>query len=240
MSNLKGNVAIITGSSSGIGAATSKLFAQKGCSVSLTGRNEEGFVGELTDEAFLKRLVDGTVEKFGKLDILINNAGIAISGSVQNAPIADFDKIFSVNVRSVITLTQLCIPHLIKTKGTIVNNSSIAALRPMSYVGYYAMSKAALDVFMKCLALDLAPHGIRVNSVNPGFIETPIHGRDGRGDDAQVDAKKEYFTAAAPLKRSGKPEEIAEAFFYLASGNSSFITGQTLVVDGGFTIAPPR
>jgi NAD(P)-dependent dehydrogenase (short-subunit alcohol dehydrogenase family) len=150
-----------------------------------------------------------------------------------------YDKQFDVNVRSVIQLTKCAIPHLIKSKGRIVNVSSVAGPCAFPGVTYYCMSKAALDQFTKCLALELAPHGVRVNAVNPGVIVSDIHRRAGMSEsDYQEFLKKGESTHA--LGRVGLAEEVAEGVLFLAGKQSSFTTGHLLSIDGGRHIMTPR
>lgn len=176
-------VVLVTGASSGIGADAARHLAKLGAKVAIVGRNEKrlntvaeeiknlglvtplAIVADVTEDA--ERIVDETIEQFGKLDVLINNAGIVIQDNVVQVNISEFDRIFDTNVRSAIKLTKLCVPHLEKTKGNVVNVSSVAGLKAFQNIMSYCISKAALDQFTKCTALDLAPKGIRVNSINP-------------------------------------------------------------------------
>jgi len=253
----KSKVVIVTGSSTGIGAGTAARFAKDGAAaVVLHGRQEAALkstkeqvekagqghvkvhivVGDITDGKVREKLINETVEKFGQLDILVNNAGISIPTPVCDTSIDVFDKIFDVNIRSLIQLTQLAIPHLVKTKGNIVNISSVAALKAMPMFTFYCMSKIALDHFSRCLAVELGPKGVRVNVVNPGAIpETEIGTRQG----ASVDQVKDYMEkagAAYPLRRPGTIEEVADMITYLASDKAKFVTGVNIAVDGGSTL----
>lgn len=188
--------------------------------------------GDLTDEKVATTLIDRTMEKFGRIDTLINAAGILVSGNVMDCSMTDFDHQMNVNLRSIVQLTQKAVPHLIKTKGSIVNVSSINGPCPFAGVTFYCMSKAALDQFTKCLAVELGPEGVRVNSVNPGVIITDIHKRSGMSD-------KEYqefldrTSKFAALGKTGSALEVAKAVYFLASEESSFTTGDLLRVDGG-------
>lgn len=174
------------------------------------------------------------------MDILINNAGFAIPGSVETTKMKDFDSIMATNVRGTFLLTQLAVPHLISTKGNVVNVSSTAGLRQFENLLAYCMSKAALDQFTRCVALELAGKGVRVNSVNPGAIDTNPHENLGneKNPPEQV-AALEAFGKLHPLGRVGKLKEIVYAIATLASENANFITGVTLPVDGGMTIKSP-
>ena len=186
-----------------------------------------------------KNIVDKTIEKFGQIDILVNSAGIIKSGPFETSSVANFDELMNINVRSVVVLTQLCIPHLKKTKGSVVNVSSVNGIRSFANVGYYCMSKAAVDMFTKCLALELAPDGVRVNAVNPGVVVTNIHKRGGM-DDEQYRGFLERAKQTHPLGRPGETEEVANAITFLASKQASFMTGNLTPVDGGRNCVCPR
>jgi len=266
MPDLKGKVALITGASSGIGAATAEHFASLGASLVLCGRNEAnleatkqkcGEVGkwlemdqaitsqvltiqcDVTKEEELKSLVDGAIKHFGKIDILVNSAGVIINGGVTTSTLEAYDETMNVNVRSIIQLCQLVTPHLIKTKGTIVNLSSIAG--PCSFPGvtFYCISKAAIDQLTKCLALELAPQGVRVNAVNPGVIITDIHKRAGMTEEAYAKFL-EHCKSTHALGRVGEAMEVAKAIAFLASDDASFTTGELLKIDGGRGLLTPR
>ncbi|KAI4468521.1 hypothetical protein MML48_2g00017775 [Holotrichia oblita] len=252
-----GKVVLITGASSGIGAATAISFASKGALLALTGRNainvqniaekcEEKsnskpltIIGDLTIDSDVRNILDTTIKSYGKLDILINNAGILASGSIEDTTIEQYDKIFATNVRPVYLLTHLAVPHLIKTKGNIVNVSSLAGLRAFAVVLAYSMSKAALDHFTRCVSLALAPKHVRVNSVNPGVIITDIHARSGMLKTEYI-AYLKKMNDMHPIGRVGEAEEVANAIVFLASDEASFITGETLSVAGGRQHVCPR
>ena len=249
VSSLTGKVALITGASSGIGAASAVLFARLGAKLALTGRNESNLqkvgkdcsgvgevplllVGELTSEEDVKRIIDDTVKRFGRLDILVNNAGIFELGSIETTSLEQYDRIMNVNFRTVFHLTMLAVPHLIKTQGSIVNVSSLAGTRSVSGALAYAISKSAMDQLTRCTALELAPKKIRVNSVNPGMVVTDIQRRLGL-DEENYQKFMEYGKKAHPLGRLGEPEDVARAIAFLASDNASFITGEHVHIDGG-------
>ncbi|XP_039962009.1 3-oxoacyl-[acyl-carrier-protein] reductase FabG-like [Bactrocera neohumeralis] len=247
--SLAGKVVIVTGASSGIGATTAEAFAKEGSKVVLVGRNEanlmatEAACNAANSEAELllitadvtvdaERIIDTTIERFGQLDVLVNNAGIFEVGNLLDIDVAQFDRIFNTNVRSVFLLTKFAAPHLIATQGSIVNVSSIAGLRSLASKSVYCTSKAALDQFTRCCALDLAPKNVRVNSVNPGVIVTDIHRRLGLSPE-ELDDYYELAKDKHPLGRVGEPKEVADAIIFFASDSSSFITGATLPIDGG-------
>lgn len=248
-----GKVVLITGGSSGIGAGAARHLAKLGAKVSIIGRSEKrlsevaeqikqsgalaplAIVADVTKDA--KRIVDETIKYFGQLDVLINNAGIVITDTATKVQMPEFDRIFDINVRSVIILTKLCVPHLEQTKGNIVNVSSIGGLKPIRTVMSNCMTKAALDQFTKCSALDLASKGIRVNSINPSVIRTPIF--ETLGIPSQhVEKMLEDYKNKYPVGRIGNVSDTNAAIAFLADDKSaSFLTGILLPVDGGCLIA---
>ena len=129
-------------------------------------------LGDITNEIVCSEIVEKTVAQFGKIDILVNNAGMVNVGTFEHSPVAELDQLMNTNVRSIVVLTQLCIPYLKKTKGSVVNLSSLYGYRPIADAGYQCMAKAAVNMYTQCLAMELAPHGVRVNAVNPGLIRT--------------------------------------------------------------------
>ena len=198
--NFEGRVVIITGSSAGIGQEAAALFAKAGGSVTIHGRSEEKLkktieliekaggsrnkvltvVGEITDENVQKNLINKTVEKFGRIDVLINNAGIKKKESLEDyRSLENFDYVFNVNLRAPVAITELAVPYLEKTKGNIINVSSVAAQHAVPHSPFYAMTKAALDHFCRNYAAILAPKGIRVNNLSPGATETEFNHRHG-------------------------------------------------------------
>lgn len=250
-------VVIITGASSGIGAGTAEFLAKCGAKLVLVGRNAENLhkVGEnckiderqallitadITKEADVVRIIDETIKRYNRLDVLINNAGIIGVGSIENTSLEQYDTIMNTNVRSIYHLTMLAVPHLIKTQGNIVNVSSVNGLRAFSGVLAYCVSKAAIDQFTRCTALELAPKKVRVNSVNPGVIVTDIHKRGGM-DEQAYQAFLERCKTTHALGRPGKVDEVAAAIAFLACNEiSGFITGASLPIDGGRHAMCPR
>lgn len=254
--SLINKVAIITGASSGIGAATAVLFSKLGAKLVLHGRNEENLkkvvedckqhatepllvLGDVTDTSTNEKLIEQTLNHFGRLDILVNNAGILESGSIENTSLEQYDRHMNINVRSIYHLTMLAAPHLAKTKGNIVSVSSVAGWRAFPGVLAYCMSKAALEQFSKCLALELASKEVRVNCVCPGVTVTELHKRGGMSTDS-YDAFLEKCKTTHALGRPAQAEEIASAIAYLSSDAASFITGTCLPVDGGRGAMCPR
>ncbi|VVC28262.1 NAD(P)-binding domain,Short-chain dehydrogenase/reductase, conserved site,Short-chain [Cinara cedri] len=250
-------VVLITGASSGIGAATALHFSKLGAKLALTGRNlfnlqniadqceklgtSKPFViaGDLTNEDDTKRILDSTIAHYDQLDVLVNNAGILENGTIESTSLNQYDRIMNTNVRSIYHLTILAVPHLIKTKGNIVNVSSVNGIRSFPNVLAYCMSKSAVDQFTKCVAIELAPKGVRVNSVNPGVVVTNLLTRHGMSEQDYLQfLEKTKFTHA--LGRPGKATEVAKAIAFLASDDASFTTGDSLLVDGGRHALCPR
>ncbi|KAM3956804.1 putative oxidoreductase MT0954 [Aphomia sociella] len=240
-------VVIVTGASSGIGAAAAIQFAKEGASVVMVGRNEgklSNVAGqcarngntplvvkaEMSNDDDIQRIVNETIGKFGKIDVLVNNAGAGVYGSILNGNILkSYDQAMAVNTRSVIQLTVKAAPHLVKTKGNIINISSIGG--KMVFLGAqnlaYTTSKAALDHFTRGAALELASSGVRVNGISPGPVRTDFlenAGSTGSWDIAE---------SATPLKRCSDSKEIADLIIYLASDKARGITGSDYVCDNG-------
>jgi NAD(P)-dependent dehydrogenase (short-subunit alcohol dehydrogenase family) len=247
-------VVIITGASSGIGAGAAEHLSKLGAKLVLTGRNEENLkktvakckgevlavVSDVNVETDRVKVIDETIKKFGKIDVLVNNAGIGEGGDLLTTTMDQYDNVMNTNVRSVFHLTQLVSPHLIKTKGNIVNISSVAGLRAFAGFTAYCMSKAAIDQFTRCVALELAPNGVRVNAVNPAVILTEFQKRMGM-DETAYQAYLVHARTTHALGRVGTVEDTAHAIAFLACNTtSSFITGTTLAVDGGKAIMCPR
>jgi len=246
---LDGKVAIVTGASSGIGKATAKIFASQGAKLALVGRKQaaldevlksitaqggEGIAiaADVTVEKDCERIVHDSVAKFGKLDILVNAAGMIANGTIENTTLQQWDDMFKINVRSVFYLMHLGTPHLIKTKGNIVSVSSVNGQRSFPNVLAYCSSKAALDHMTRCAALELASKGVRVNAVCPGVTITELHRRGGM-DEATYQKFLEHSKETHPLGRVGNPEEVADLVLFLASPRAGWITGVTYLIDGG-------
>jgi NAD(P)-dependent dehydrogenase (short-subunit alcohol dehydrogenase family) len=242
-------VVIVTGASSGIGKATAVAFARDGAKVSIAARRTselnatastiaefggvaKAVVADVTKEHDRKSLMNQTVETFGTIDVLVNAAGIIGSGTIENTTLEEWDYMMEINVRSVFRLTQLALPYLIKTKGSIVNVSSVAGLRSFPGILAYCASKAAVDQFTRCCALELASKGVRANSVNPGVVVTNLH-KAGGMDEESYRKFLERSRETHPLGRSGKPEEVANLILFLASPRAAWITGGTYSIDGG-------
>jgi NAD(P)-dependent dehydrogenase (short-subunit alcohol dehydrogenase family) len=246
---LKNKIALITGASSGIGKETALLFATAGAGVALVSRNEVALkqvqteiknsggsamvvAADVSNTEDCVQAMDATIGQFGQLDILVNAAGIIGSGSISDTSLERWREMMLVNLESVFHLMQLAVAHLEKTKGNIVNVSSVTGLRAFPNVSAYCVSKAGVDQLSRCAALELAPKGIRVNTVNPGVVVTNLHRRGGM-DEAKYAAFLEHSKSTHPLGHAGQPRDVAEAILYLASESAGWITGITLSVDGG-------
>lgn len=247
---MQGKVVLVTGASSGIGRAAAVLFANDGATVVAAARNESELtdlskgtkkgakggikphLADLTELSQIERLINETIDNHGQIDVVVNSAGIIKMGSIETTTLDDWDRLMQINLRSVFQLTQMCVPHLAATKGNIVNVSSVAGTRSFPNVLAYCVSKAAIDQFTRCTALELAPKGIRVNAVNPGVVVTNLHKRSGMEDDA-YQKFLEHSKTTHPIGRVGTPEEVAELILYLASDKAGWITGSTYEIDGG-------
>ena len=245
-------VVVVTGAAAGIGLATSKLFAQKGYSVVMSDRNEERGqkvketlmtdhadvyfeAADVTDYNQVKSLIDRVVTRFGRIDVLVNNAGIGPDSHQRAADhdIASWDKIISVNQTGVFYGLKACLRVMSdQGSGTIVNVASLAGVKASSTGLAYSASKFAVVGMTKSAALEYAGKGIRVNCVCPSFTDTALFNDSPLGSD---DVKPKLLRMV-PLKRFAKPEEISEAIFWLASDASSYVTGQSMILDGGMAI----
>lgn len=242
-------VAVITGASSGIGRACALLFAQNGYDVVAVGRNESElnalrdetreFAGsirihlaDISENSQVDRLLSETVQHLERIDVLVNAAGIIKTGSIESTTPDDWDKLMTINLRSAFNLMQKCVPHLAKSRGNIVNISSVAGTRSFPNVLAYCVSKAGMDQLTRCAALELAEKGIRVNAVNPGVVVTNLHKRGGMTE-ADYEKFLENAKKTHPLGRPGEAVEIAELVLFLASEKAAWITGATYEIDGG-------
>lgn len=194
---------------------------------------------DVTSNDDMKRVIDETIKKFGKLDVLVNNAGIIETGTIENTSMEQYDRVMNTNIRSIYHLTMLAVPHLIKTQGSIVNVSSVNGIRSFPGVLAYNLSKAAVDQFTRCVALELAAKNVRVNSVNPGVTVTNLHKRGGMNEETYAKFLEHSKTTHA-MGRPGTVDELANAILFLASEQASFITGASLPVDGGRHAMCPR
>ena len=255
---LNGKVALITGGTSGIGAETARLFASEGAKVLIVGRSEEKGqalaedlgenviyeMADITKEEDIKSSVKATLKHFNQLDILFNNAGGPAGAGIENVTQKDIDYGVHLLLASVILGIKYAIePMKAIGGGSIINNSSIAALRYRQGDPLYAALKAGVTHYTRVAGVELGPHNIRVNSISPGAIATPIfYGGSQRANDLtkeenerKMEKLRGNLANAVPLKRSGLPIDIAEAALYLASDAGSFVTCQDIIVDGGRT-----
>lgn len=245
---LQDKVAVITGAGTGIGKATAILFAAQGAKVMVTGRSEESIknvcreikdqngicdyvLHDIAKEGEWKKVITKTIAVYGKIDILINNAGI--SGNLllplEERTLEEFTQVLSVNLTGHFLGIKYAAPYM-KMGSSIVNVSSIAGITGNAGANAYTASKGGSRLLSKGAAIDLAKKGIRVNSVHPGYVDTPmVRNMEGAA------AFKEMAISSTPLGRGGAPEEIAQGILFLASDEASFITGAELIIDGGFT-----
>ena len=245
MSRFTGKVAVITGGNSGIGLATAQRFAQEGAKVAISGRSQKtldeavkligngvlAVKADVANLADLDRFYSRVAQKFGKIDILFANAGVAKFGPLDQSTEALYDEMFDINSKGLFFTIQKALPHL-NDGGSIIVNSSVVDAKGLDSGAIYAATKGAVRSFARSIAASLLPRNIRVNSVAPGPIETPIFGRTGLPKEA-IDEFAKNILATVPMKRFGKPEEVAGAVAFLASNDASYITGVEINVDGG-------
>lgn len=245
MSLLTGKVALITGASRGIGRAMARKFAQEGAAVAFTylssvekgqaleeelrafGGQVKGYRSDASDYQAADDLIVQVLADFGKLDVLINNAGITKDGLLMRMSEEQWDTVINVNLKSVFNLTKAAIKSMMKAKsGSIINLTSVVGIRGNAGQANYAASKAGIIGFTKSVALELGSRNIRSNAIAPGFIETEMTG--------EINEKAlEEWKQQIPMKRGGQPSEVADCAVFLASDLSRYITGQVLQVDGG-------
>jgi NAD(P)-dependent dehydrogenase (short-subunit alcohol dehydrogenase family) len=255
MRRLEGRVAIVTGASSGFGRATSIRLASEGARVLAADLDEGGgretvglvgqiggesdlFIGDIATEAGATAMVKRALDLFGTVDILVNNAGIAPEGAdgrTWDVPEDSWDRLIRVNLKSIYLCTRAAVPTMIaKGKGAVVNVASIAATRTCSSAAYAAAKSGILGYTLQ-VASELAPLNVRINSVSPGFMVTPMSTGERRGLSAEESrARLEEMGRKSPMGRMGEADDIAAAIAYLASDDAKYVTGQELVVDGGY------
>ena len=250
MKRLEGKVAVITGGNAGIGEAVAKRFALEGASVVVTGRRQQeldrvvkivrqsngralAIAGSVTDEAHAQDVVRKTIDSFGRIDVLVNNAGIGDFGKrLHEIDDATWDKIFDINLTGVFRMTRAIVPQMLKQGcGSIVNISSVASVVGIPGLSAYSASKGGLDALTRAVAIDYAKDGIRCNVVNPALIDTPMA--------APLMANPEMLQSILgqyAIRRAGTPDEVAGMVLYLASDEAIWVTGGTFTIDGGMTV----
>lgn len=250
---LKDRVALITGGGSGIGFATAIVFLEEGAKIAIADISEENgqraletirekgydaifLKADISKESDAKRIVEETISKFGSLDILFNNAGIWIEGKVEDLPVDEWDRIIGINLKGVFLCSKYAIPQMKQQgKGVIVNNSSCNGIVGDYGDPAYCASKGGVALLTRAMALDYAKQNIRVNAICCGEIETPMFLLEAKTAGKSVEEYREEMAACHPIGRLGRPEEAAKAVLFLASDDSSFVTGTLLSVDGGLT-----
>lgn len=248
MSKLKDRIAIVTGASSGIGRATVIKFNLEGAKIVGIGRNLEEleetkkaikandtnavFIqADVTKIDDIERVIKESIDHFGGIDVLVNAAGIIASGTIETTKLIDWDYMMNINVRSPFYMIQCALPYLIKSEGCVVNVSSVTGNRSFPGVLSYCVSKAAVDQLTRCVALETAKYGVRINSVNPGVVRTNLHLQSGMETETYSNFL-EHSKTTHPLGRVGQPEEVADLIFFLAS-HADWITGVNIPIDGG-------
>ncbi|WP_428488039.1 SDR family NAD(P)-dependent oxidoreductase [Rhodopila sp.] len=245
MQRFKGKIVLVTGAGSGIGAATARRFAAEGASVVMADQAKDKLVrsaadldqdrtmthvADVSDLASVEALVQAVIERFKQLDVLVNNAGIATTGSITEASVDDWRRIMATDLDGVFHCTRASVPHLLATKGCIVNVSSVSGLGGDWNMSFYNAAKGAVTNLTRALALDLGQQGVRVNAVNPTLTLTGM-----TTDMVQDSALMDKFKERIPMGRAGEPDDIAAVIAFLASDDARFVNGVNLPVDGGLS-----
>lgn len=240
-----GKVVVITGAGSGIGEGTALRFAREGASVVLAGRRKEKLdavaagldeartlvqVADVADETQATALIDEAVKRFGRIDVLVNNAGVAVMGKIADLSTADWRKVMSADVDGVFFCTRAAMPHLIATKGSVVNTSSVSGLGGDWGMTVYNAAKGAVTNLTRALAMDYGRDGVRVNAVCPSLTNSEM--TSDMQDNKELIGK---FMERIPLGRAAEPDDIAAVIAFLASDDARFVTGVNLPVDGGLS-----
>lgn len=248
MSTLKGKVALITGGNSGIGYSAAKKLKEEGATVVITGRSQErvslaskelgvkGIVADVSDLSAISKAVNQIENEFERIDILFVNAGVFIPMPVGQNSEEGVNTLIDINFKGAVFTIEKFLP-ILNDGGSIINLSSVNAYTGMPNTAVYGATKAALNAYTRAAATELAPRKIRINVVNPGPIATPIFSKTGMSEE-QLKGMGDMMQNRIPLKRYGKPEEIAEMVAFLASDKALFITGAEFNVDGGLNINP--
>jgi NAD(P)-dependent dehydrogenase (short-subunit alcohol dehydrogenase family) len=240
---------IVTGATSGIGRAAAESFGRERASVVLVGRNEAALnetssvvqaaggrsvacAADVTTADAPKRIVAAALDEFGRFDVLVNAAGVIATGALEATTDEVWDSMMAINLRAPFRLMRAAAPHLAEHKGCVVNVSSVNGLRSFPGVLAYCVSKAGVDQLTRCAAIEMAPIGVRINAVNPGVTVTNLHRRSGMND-AQYEAFLDRSKTTHPLGRPGQPDDIVGMILFLASDRASWMTGETIPIDGG-------
>ncbi len=242
----EGKTVIVTGAGSGIGAATAKRFHADGANVVLSGRTAEKLEkvaagladrsrvlvqpGDVSEEGDVKALVQAAADRFGGVDVLVNNAGVAVSGPFAETSWEDWRKVISIDLDGIFHTTKACLPHLLKAGGSIVNVSSVSGIGGDWNMGAYTAAKGAVTNLTRSLALELGGKGVRVNAVNPSLTASEL--TEDMLTDEKLMAK---FAERIPIGRAAQPEEVADVIAFLASHDARFVNGVNLPVDGGLS-----
>jgi meso-butanediol dehydrogenase/(S,S)-butanediol dehydrogenase/diacetyl reductase len=252
MGRLEGKVSLITGAGSGIGQAMAVLFAREGSKVAVADISAEGgretvrrirdeggeaefFQVDVSSAEQVRRMVDAVIARFGRIDILCNNAGIGVAATVVDTTEEDWDRVINVDLKGVFLGCKYVIPHMLRQGGgVIVNTASVAGMVGVLNRAAYCAAKAGVIGLTKSIAVDFVTKGIRANCVCPGTVETPWIDKILAQQPDPV-AERQRMIERQPMGRMGKPEEIAAAALYLASDEAAFVTGTELVIDGGLT-----
>lgn len=231
----EGKTALVTGASSGMGAATARRLADQGARVFTAQRGVAGFEdieADFSDETAPERVIDGVIDAAGQLDILVNNAGIMREGTVIESSVADWHAQIKVNLTAPFLLMKHAMPHLIASKGAIVNVGSIEGLGNNPRHPAYGASKAGLHGLTRAVAVDHGPDGVRCNAVAPGWIDTPLN--EGFIASMPDPARfRDQISGIHPVRRTGTPDDVAKLICWLASDEAPWITGQVWTIDGG-------
>lgn len=248
-------VVLVTGASSGIGLACARRLAEEGARLVAAGRRRERLdalaaeveggggtvqvvAGDVRDEDVCRAWVQAALERFGRLDGLVQAAGVIGNTGVLDTEPAEWDRIMDSNLRSLYLMTRAAARALMDSRGSIVNVSSVAGLRPYGGITPYCVSKAGVDMLTQCTALEFAPHGVRVNAVNPGVVRTELHTVTNAVP--EYEAFLERSKTTHPLGRWGEPGEVAALVAFLMSDEAGWITGGTFSIDGGRALASAR
>lgn len=246
MGKLEGKIAVVTGGGSGIGRAIAVRYAKEGANVIIVGRRESALketseldskisyvVGDITDSNAIKNIIKKVNEKYnGQLDILVNNAGWCPVKPIVEMTIKDYDEAFSLDVRALVEMTIATLPLILKSKGNIINLSSVGATHRSVNLSMYQGAKAAVENFTRVWALELADKNVRVNAISPGAIRTDIWNVPGLSEE-ESKKHEEGIASTIPCKRFGTPEEVANIALFLVSDEASYVTGSIYNVDGG-------